>query len=61
MTSLKTKLIVCGTKEGRDARYSASSIIQPCWATFFQNLGQVRKVSIVGYPPSTTYTTLKGT
>jgi len=42
-------------------KYSASSIIRPYWATFFQNLGRIRKVSIVGYPPSTTYTTLKRT
>jgi len=41
--------------------YSASSIIRPCWATFFQNLGRIRKVSIVGFLPSTTYTTLKRT
>ena len=27
----------------------------------FQNLGRIRKVSIVGCPPSTTYTTLKRT
>jgi len=43
------------------AEYSASSIIRPCWATFFQNLGRIRKVSIEVCPPSTTYTTLKRT
>ena len=41
--------------------YSVSSIVWPCWATFFQNLGRIRKVSIVGCPPYTTYTTLKRT
>ena len=39
--------------------YSPSSIIRSSWATFSQNLGRIRKVSIIRYPPSTTYITLK--
>ena len=40
-------------------KYSASLIIRTSWATFFQNLGRIKKVSIIKYAPSITYTLLK--